>query len=75
MDRRNFLKFTVAAAATVALPDLTFGATESKHKKPNFIFILIDDMGWRDAGCYGSKFYETPNIDRLASEAMCFTDA
>ena len=32
-------------------------------------------MGWRDAGCYGSKFYETPNIDRLASEAMRFTDA
>jgi len=33
------------------------------------------DLGWRDLGCYGSSFYETPNIDRLASESMRFTDA
>ncbi|NOY58406.1 MAG: sulfatase [Calditrichaeota bacterium] len=46
-----------------------------KKKKLNFVFILIDDMGWRDAGCYGSSFYETPNIDRLAREGMRFTDA
>ena len=45
------------------------------NKKPNIIFILIDDMGWKDLGCYGSDFYETPNIDRLASEGMRFTDA
>lgn len=43
--------------------------------KPNIIFILIDDLGWRDLGCYGSTFYETPNIDRLAAEGMLFTDA
>ncbi|MEZ4679102.1 MAG: sulfatase-like hydrolase/transferase [Caldilineaceae bacterium] len=43
--------------------------------QPNIIFILIDDMGWRDLGCYGSSFYETPNLDRLASEGMRFTDA
>ncbi|MCL2665538.1 MAG: sulfatase [Defluviitaleaceae bacterium] len=43
--------------------------------KPNIIFILIDDMGWTDLGCFGSSFYETPNIDRLASEGMRFTDA
>ena len=43
--------------------------------QPNFIFILIDDMGWRDLGCYGSGFYETPNLDRLAAEGMRFTDA
>jgi arylsulfatase A-like enzyme len=42
---------------------------------PNVIFILIDDMGWRDLGCYGSSFYETPNLDRLAAEGMCFSDA
>jgi arylsulfatase A len=41
----------------------------------NFIFILIDDMGWTDLSCYGSKFYESPNIDRLASEGMRFTNA
>lgn len=43
--------------------------------KPNFVFILIDDMGWKDLGCYGSSFYETPNIDRLAASGMRFTDA
>lgn len=43
--------------------------------RPNFIFILIDDMGWTDLGCYGSSFYETPNLDRLAREGMQFTDA
>lgn len=36
---------------------------------------MIDDLGWRDLGCYGSSFYETPNLDRLASEGMRFTDA
>lgn len=43
--------------------------------RPNFIFILIDDMGWRDLSCYGSTFYETPNLDRLAAEGMRFTEA
>ncbi|TVQ24523.1 MAG: DUF4976 domain-containing protein [Spirochaetaceae bacterium] len=43
--------------------------------RPNIVFILIDDMGQRDLGCYGSTFYETPNIDRLAREGMLFTDA
>ena len=32
-------------------------------------------MGWKDLGCYGSTFYETPNIDKLATEGMCFTNA
>lgn len=43
--------------------------------KPNIVFILIDDMGWKDLTCYGSQFYETPNIDKIASEGMLFTDA
>jgi arylsulfatase A-like enzyme len=44
-------------------------------KKPNIVFILIDDLGWRDLGCYGSSFYETPNIDKLATLGMSFTNA
>lgn len=44
-------------------------------KKPNFLFILIDDMGWKDIGCYGSSFYETPNLDALAKDGIMFTDA
>ncbi|MFW6308797.1 MAG: sulfatase [bacterium] len=43
-------------------------------QKPNIIFILMDDMGWKDIGCYGSEFYETPNIDKLAQEGMRFTE-
>ncbi len=36
---------------------------------PNVVIILVDDLGWSDLGSSGSTFYETPNIDRLASEA------
>lgn len=43
--------------------------------RPNFIFILIDDLGWTDLGCYGSSFYETPSLDGLAREGVRFTDA
>ncbi|MBA4148589.1 MAG: sulfatase [Verrucomicrobia bacterium] len=41
--------------------------------KPNIIFIMADDLGYTDMGCYGSSYYETPNIDRLAKEGMKFT--
>jgi arylsulfatase A-like enzyme len=44
-------------------------------RRPNLIMILIDDLGWRDLACYGSSFYETPNLDRLAAQGMRFTDA
>jgi arylsulfatase A-like enzyme len=47
----------------------------SAAPKPNFIFFLIDDLGRNDLGCYGSKFYRTPNLDRMASQGMKFTDA
>jgi len=43
--------------------------------RPNIVFVLMDDMGWRDLSCYGSTFYETPNIDSLARDGMLFTDA
>ena len=43
--------------------------------RPNIIFILLDDFGWRDLGCYGSGFYETPNMDALCAQSMRFTDA
>ena len=46
-----------------------------KPQPPNIVFILIDDMGWMDLGVQGSTFYETPNIDALASRGMRFTQA
>ena len=42
--------------------------------RTNVVLVLFDDLGWNDLGCYGSKYYRTPNIDRLAEEGMRFTD-
>ena len=53
---------------------LVVGSSGS-DRQPNILFILIDDMGARDLGCFGSKFYRSPNIDRLAKEGVRFTDA
>ena len=44
-------------------------------KRPNLVFLLADDLGIRDLGCYGSTFYETPNLDALAARGVRFTDA
>ena len=58
------------SAVVVCMPRPTRAAT-----KPNIVFFLVDDLGWTDLGCYGSDYYQTPNIDRLASEGVRFTDA
>jgi len=47
----------------------------SRESQPNIIFILVDDLGWSDLGCYGSSFHETPHIDRLAGASTRFTQA
>jgi len=44
-------------------------------KQPNVLFIMADDLGWRDLGCMGSQFYQTPHVDKLATQGMLFTDA
>jgi len=50
--------------------------SENVSEKPlNIVFFLVDDLGWKDVGCYGSRFYETPNIDKLATEGVRFTNA
>lgn len=48
---------------------------ESDSQALNIVFFLVDDLGWRDVGCYGSTFYETPNIDYFAGEGVRFTSA
>jgi len=77
MNRRGFLKSAGIGAAAMALGAFETGLSEAqvRKSKPNFLFILADDFGWSQLGCYGSKFYETPNIDRLDSQGMRFTDA
>src|SRR5450759_2585587 len=47
---------------------------QTKSKKPNIIFILADDLGYGDIGCYGQQKIATPNIDRLAKMGVKFTD-
>lgn len=82
MNRRNFLKKAGIAALSLAAGSKTTlqaNQTIADHtktgKKPNIVFILIDDLGWKDVGFMGSRYYETPNIDKLASRGMVFTNA
>jgi arylsulfatase A-like enzyme len=77
--RRNFLKTMGLGVTTLA----TYGCasiseligSRASNDKPNIIFILADDLGWAELGCYGNKFNETPNLDKLAREGMRFTEA
>ena len=63
--RRRLATLALAVAST---------ATASAAP-PNIVFFLADDLGWRDLGCYGSRFYETPHIDSLAAAGARFTQA
>lgn len=71
------MKLKCLTKSLLLLLSLTFltGVSAKANKKPNVIFILVDDMGWMDIGANGSTFYETPNIDKLASEGIRFTQA
>ena len=64
---------TLLLAAAAAVPSIDCGITgycaESRNV-PNIVFILADDLGYTDVACFGSKYYETPNIDRLATQGM-----
>lgn len=51
------------------------GVQASDESSPNIIFINVDDLGWADLSCQGSKYYQTPNIDKLASQGMTFSNA
>lgn len=79
--RRKFLGMMSAAALSTALPRALQRAAASPLRKeslaarPNIVFFLIDDLGYGDLGCYGNRFCETPNIDRLARQGMRFTNA
>ena len=70
--RMAFCVAILSAAACIALfvPCLAEGAG-----KPNIIFVLADDLGWAELGCYGNTFNETPNLDKLAARGVRFTDA
>jgi len=71
MNRRHFLQ-------SIALGAVGLGLRRSVRadlsRRPNFVVILADDLGWTGLRCFGSKYYETPNLDRLCAEGMKFTN-
>ncbi len=71
--RREFLKTAGWGAAAAAWPSLLSGCGRSVAAKPNIIFILADDLGYGELGCYGQRKIRTPHIDRLATEGIRFT--
>ena len=82
MNRRDFLKY-VGLVGMTALADSSDGGISFKNRtleagvcrrKPNVIYIMTDDQGYGDVGCYGQKLIRTPNLDRMAAEGMRFTD-
>jgi len=78
MRARSFLLLTILAvglsltASNLFAEDCT--ATVAHKAPPNVIFIMADDLGYGDLGCYGQTQLRTPHIDRMASEGMKFTD-
>ena len=75
MRRREFLGGTAAKIAAAGLAAAGAAVAVDPRKPPNFVFFLIDDMGWKDVGFNGSSFFETPEIDKLAASGMRFTNA
>jgi len=71
----HFLRALSASLLTACWPADIPAVAADTRAQPNIVFILVDDMGWADGGCFGSKFYQTPNLDRLAAEGMRFTQA
>ena len=76
-NRREFLSLAAgSAAAMLSTSGCKNGLSGigNSPKKPNIIFIMADDLGYGDLGCYGQKHIRTPNIDKLSVEGMRFTD-
>ncbi|HUW18845.1 MAG TPA: sulfatase-like hydrolase/transferase [Sedimentisphaerales bacterium] len=73
--RRDFLKAIGAGAAAVTLHGCMGPSTgpTGKKRRPNIVFIMADDLGYGDLGCYGQKLTKTPRVDQMAAEGMRFT--
>src|SRR6056297_3731679 len=69
----RILKFTLLGFFALILMSCDLNEKERVKKKPNIVFILVDDLGLHDLSFTGSTFYETPNVDRIANEGTVFT--
>jgi arylsulfatase A-like enzyme len=75
MKGSNFIgTISLATIAVVCLGNIYIGC-QPKVRLPNVVFILADDLGWSELGCYDNAFNETPNLDKLAGQGMRFTNA
>lgn len=74
INRRQFLQQAVIGGAALGMMPSCMKPGKKSANKPNIIFVMADDLGYGDLGCYGQEKIKTPNIDRLASEGMRFTD-
>lgn len=72
MNKVNYL-LSIAALGMTAACDSNEATKQDEIEQPNIVFILADDMGWGDVGCFGQDVIETPNIDSLASQGIRFT--
>ncbi len=72
----RFLHLAIIAHFLICIASACSGPAPGKqlHSKPNLVFILADDLGYSDLGCYGAEVIQTPNLDRLAKNGLRFTD-
>lgn len=75
MNRRDCLKLIGLAGANPLILSQNAALEKMAHPRMNVIFILADDLGWSDLGCYNADLHETPNLDRLAQNNLRFTNA
>jgi len=77
MKRRDFIKAASLSAAALTVPGCTYARRRSakNSSKPNIVYIMLDELGYFELSCMGNKYIETPNIDRMTTEGIRFTQA
>jgi arylsulfatase A-like enzyme len=73
--KQGFIGALALVTAILATAGVVHAQAAADAPKPNVVVVFVDDLGWKDLGCYGSDFYETPNIDQLAGQGAVFSKA